>query len=100
MVRPLVLLVVALVSFGLVVAASADPPDPTWITGFWDDGAQDNAVLAILSIPGWVVTADLSFTNFLVTDPLPVVAQRSEGAALIVSAVESRAPPVATRHFV
>jgi hypothetical protein len=32
---------------GLVPAAYADPPDPTWIGGFWDDDDFDYVVLLI-----------------------------------------------------
>ena len=40
-----------LVSFivGLTPAAYADPPDPTWIGGFWDDDDFDNVVAFIAS---------------------------------------------------
>ena len=99
MTRALVLLVAALASFGLVVVASADPPDPTWIAGFWDDDDQDNAVIAILAIPGGTATAPSSFATFLVIDPLVVVAKRSEIAAPVFSAVESRAPPLVPNHL-
>jgi hypothetical protein len=99
MTRALVLLVVALASFGLVVAASADPPDPTWIAGFWDDDDQDNAVIAILAIPGWTAAAPSSFATFLVIDPLVVVAQRSEIVPPVFTALESRAPPLASNHL-
>ena len=42
-----VLLVAALVA--LVPTASADPPDPTWIGGYWDDDDFDNVVMFIVS---------------------------------------------------
>jgi hypothetical protein len=29
--------------------ADADPPDPTWIPGFWDDADFDDAVARIIS---------------------------------------------------
>ena len=32
---------------GVPTAAFADPPDPTWIAGYWDDDDFDNAVVAI-----------------------------------------------------
>lgn len=34
---------------GLAVAAYADPPDPSWIGGFWDDDDFDNVVVFLLS---------------------------------------------------
>jgi hypothetical protein len=42
-----VLLVAALL--GLVPSAYADPPDPTWIGGYWDDDDFDNVVTLIVS---------------------------------------------------
>jgi len=42
-----VLFVAALLA--LVPAAYADPPDPTWIGGYWDDGDFDNVVIFIVS---------------------------------------------------
>ena len=44
--RLLALLVAALIA-GLVPAAYADPPDPTWIGGFWDDDDFDTVVACI-----------------------------------------------------
>jgi hypothetical protein len=29
--------------------AHADPPDPTWIAGFWDDADYDDAIIRITS---------------------------------------------------
>jgi hypothetical protein len=45
--RVLALLLACLVA-GLVVAAYADPPDPTWIGGYWDDDDFDDAVIFLL----------------------------------------------------
>jgi hypothetical protein len=39
-------LVVALL--GLVPTAYADPPDPTWLGGYWDDDDFDNVVILIV----------------------------------------------------
>jgi len=32
----------------LVPAAYADPPDPTWLAGYWDDDDFDNVVILIV----------------------------------------------------
>ena len=42
------LLLVALI-LGLTPLAYADPPDPTWIGGYWDDDDFDNVVAFIAS---------------------------------------------------
>jgi len=44
----LVLLVVGVLA-GLAPVAHANPPDPTWIAGFYDDADFDDVVLAIVS---------------------------------------------------
>ena len=51
MLRPrgvVALLLVALV-LGLTPAAYADPPDPTWLGGYWDDDDFDTVVVFIAS---------------------------------------------------
>lgn len=40
-------LLIAAVLAGLPMVAFADPPDPTWIAGYWDDDDFDDAVIAI-----------------------------------------------------
>jgi len=42
-------LLLAAVLLALVPAAYADPPDPTWIGGYWDDDDFDNVVAFIAS---------------------------------------------------
>jgi len=37
------------VLLGLVPAAYADPPDPAWIGGYWDDDDFDAAVILIVN---------------------------------------------------
>jgi hypothetical protein len=98
MTRALVLLLVALVSFALGVTASADPPDPTWIGGFWDDDDQDNAIIAILAIRAVVAGAGLSLPT--VAPIKPLIASPSESGIAIAarSDIESRAPPLAPQH--
>ncbi len=44
--RVFALLIAALLA-GLPAVAFADPPDPTWIGGYWDDDDYDDAVIAI-----------------------------------------------------
>ena len=40
-------LLIAAVLAGLPTVAFADPPDATWIGGYWDDDDFDDAVIAI-----------------------------------------------------
>ncbi len=95
MVRALVLLAAVLATFVLIVTASADPADQTWINGFWDDDDQDNAVIALLSIPCWIAPADPCLVTFLTTDPIVMGAKAPEIATPWFFVVESRGPPIA-----
>ena len=54
-------LLLAAVLLALVPAAYADPPDPTWIGGYWDDDDFDNVVIFIVS--AWAVEVP-SITDF------------------------------------
>ena len=76
--RWLALLVAALLA-GLVPAAYADPPDPTWIGGFWDDDDFDTVVACIASTSAtlgetgvdaepflvWIASVDASSPDFI-----------------------------------
>ena len=45
--RALLALVLAAALIGLTPAAYASPPDPTWVSGFWDDDDFDYVVLLV-----------------------------------------------------
>jgi hypothetical protein len=53
----LLLLLLACVILGLTPVAFADPPDPTWLGGYWDDDDFDNVVVFLLSTYAVVVLA-------------------------------------------
>jgi hypothetical protein len=40
--------------------AYADPPDPTWIPGFWDDADFDDVIVRVISTAGTSETGLLS----------------------------------------
>jgi hypothetical protein len=87
-----VLLVVALL--GLVPAAYADPPDPTWIGGYWDDDDFDDVVIAIVSscviaVPSLTELSPLWTPLFDIQPLQPRFVQVSAHAA-----ASSRAPPI------
>ena len=100
MVRALVLLFAVLLSFGLVVVASADPPDPTWIAGFWDDDDQDNAIIAILAIPGWAATVAPVFVAVLADDPFIPITKPSPTPHVVLTCADPRAPPFVPPHLI
>jgi hypothetical protein len=43
-----------------VLLAYADPPDPTWIPGFWDDADFDDVIVRITSTSSVIETRLLS----------------------------------------
>ncbi len=76
--------------------AYANPPDPTWMAGFWDDGDYDDSVILITSTPHLVEhqpTPDLGPVHVLVTG----LAQLESGSALapMLPAHDPRGPPSA-----
>ena len=91
--------VFALLIAALVVAvptvAFADPPDPTWIGGFWDDDDFDNAVLAITSASAIEVASRID-AGFPLWIPIARVASEKEECLRtpVCTVVSPRAPPV------
>jgi len=98
MTRAFGLLVVALAAFAIGVVASADPPDPTWIAGFWDDDDQDSAVIAILSIRGVVTQGGLNPPTLYLIEPSVLDLTEPAIATSVFPDVESRAPPLASKY--
>ena len=78
----------------LRVLADANPPDPTWIAGFWDDADYDDVVILITSTSG---IADAN--PFVEVKPLRVFIaavttdDHQPVPALASSLRHSRAPP-------
>ena len=81
---------------GLVPAAYADPPDPTWIGGYWDDDDFDSVVAFIASTFATIAQSDVD------SQPCLVWIDRAEPASLLfarpllASPSRPRAPPVVT----
>jgi hypothetical protein len=73
--RRLLVCVLAGLLLGLAAAAYADPPDPTWIRGYWDDDDYD-----------WVTV----WTAVARVEPVVLGAL----VAPVHSAARPRAPPV------
>ena len=92
--RSWLLLVLIAIQLGLVPAAYADPPDPTWLGGYWDDDDFDNVVtlianiFAVASLP-LLDSGPLGRTPVAVEIPEPKFVQASPH-----SAASPRAPPV------
>ncbi len=92
--RPWVLaLLLALVV--LTPLAYSSPPDPVWVSGFFDDDDNDNGVFFITSSTATVAPFPLStWTFFGVSWPAPVRETRGLALAQYFSAVDVRAPPI------
>ena len=57
-IRGLALLLVVLIA-ALAPAAYADPPDPSWLGGYWDDDDFDNVIVVLLGTVALVELASL-----------------------------------------
>jgi len=79
---------------GLVPAAYADPPDPSWLGGLWDDDDFDTVVAFIASTFATVSQPAPG------TEPCLVWIDSAEPASLVIvgtpfrSAARPRAPPI------
>lgn len=87
-------MVVVLLLLLLPPLAQATPPDPTWISGLWDDSDYDDVVVAVT---GAVAAAESFFV-----DPLGPITSRPQPIATLSRAIvatrpaesrSSRAPP-------
>jgi hypothetical protein len=94
---PLLALIFALVTVlvAIIPLAYAEPPDPTWVSGYFDDGDYDDAV--------FVVTSSLATVDpFPLCDwsPVPVFGPRvaletpDPASTQHSSAADARAPPL------
>jgi hypothetical protein len=91
--RVLVVLVVCLLT-GLPALAYTDPPDPLWISGYWDDGDFDGVVVFILGT--CAVPVDAPASPGPLWEPGRVeLAAPGVVPAPVGSESSSRAPPVA-----
>ena len=90
----LLAIVIGCLLIGLTPLAYATPPDPLWVSGYWDDDDFDDVVVAVLNSsaiqpqaavnvqPLWAPVARIELPR---ADAIPALAH---------SAAYSRAPPV------
>ena len=93
--RGLILLLLACI-VGLAPLAYADPPDPVWIPGVWDDDDQDDAILQATSGYHGITTSWVEVGRpplIVVATVLPCDPFGVNGVDL--GPVQSRAPPTA-----
>jgi hypothetical protein len=93
--RAPVILAIAAVLIGLTPAAYADPADPTWIAGYWDDDDFDNAVEFIVSACAVEALCPVDFGPLFApvarVDPKEAV----DWVSPLRSPASARAPPAA-----
>ena len=93
--RAVVVLLTVGLLIGLTPAAYADPPDPTWLPGYWDDDDFDNATEFITDACAIEVASPVDIGPLFA----PVASRGPEGTADSVaplrSAASARAPPAA-----
>jgi hypothetical protein len=94
--RAFLVLTLLPVVVGLVSLAYARPPDPTWISGIYDDGDYDDVVIAITLLQG---QQEPSWVEAVVLATIVVEVISVEGATVsstpIYPAFQTRAPPIA-----
>jgi hypothetical protein len=87
------LLLVALI-VGLTPVAYADPPDPTWIGGYWDDDDFDNVVAFIASTSAVPVLYTVDAGPQWAPIARVESCEPNASPAPLRSVASSRAPPV------
>jgi hypothetical protein len=91
--RVLALVLVCLLA-GLATAAYADPPDPSWIGGYWDDDDFDNVVVFLL---GTYAVVELPQSDTWYSRGLVAFIERLEPLAIpapVDATASPRAPPL------
>jgi hypothetical protein len=80
---------------GLTPIAYADPPDPSWLGGYWDDDDFDNVVAFIASAAAIVASPVIDGRPFCVTEYCVEPARPPAHSASFPAFAPPRAPPVA-----
>jgi hypothetical protein len=79
----------------LTPLAYADPPDPTWVSGFFDDDDNDNGVFFITSSLATLDAFPLCcWTPFPVCGPAVALEDQGPGSTPYSSTADARAPPL------
>jgi hypothetical protein len=92
--RRFLLLALIAIQLGLVPAAYADPPDPTWLSGYWDDNDFDNVVILIANTSAVEAPPLLDSRPRWATPVVVEISERQFVQASPRSAASPRAPPV------
>lgn len=87
--------ILAVLVVGLTPIAYADPPDPTWLGGYWDDDDFDNVVAFIASAAAVVASPVIDGRPFGVAEHCVEPARPPARSASFPAFAPPRAPPVA-----
>ena len=94
--RPLCLLALLFVLIALTPLAYATPPDPVWITGFFDDDDNDNGVFFITSSVAILDPFPLDdSTPVPIHEPAPPGEVTTATSGPSLSSADARASPIA-----
>ena len=78
----------------LAVLAYASPPDPDWISGFWDNGDYDDIILLLTSGVGIAASHSIEDGRpFAIVRPLVSIVDENRLAARPRLSSATRAPP-------
>ena len=79
----------------LTPLAYATPPDPVWVSGFFDDDDNDDGVFLVTSSLAAIDPFPLCrWTSFPAFGPLVALDDSSWSPSQIASSADARAPPV------
>jgi len=94
---PILALLFALVTVlvAMIPLAYAEPPDPTWVSGYFDDGDYDDAVFVVTSSLATVDPFPLcDWSPFPVFGPRVPLDTADLAPTQYSSAADARAPPL------
>ena len=92
------LVLVALI-VGLTPAAYAEPPDPSWIGGYWDDDDFDNVVVFIASACAITVLCTVDAGPLWAPVARVAPCEPNAAPAPLCSVAYARAPPVSLTPY-
>src|SRR5882672_5498249 len=86
--------VLAILVVGLTPIAYSDPPDPTWLGGYWDDDDFDNVVAFITSATALVASPLVDGRPQSLSEHCVEPAEPPARSGSLQALASPRAPPV------
>jgi len=92
--RPTTALLVLITVLALPALAYSEPPDPTWVSGLWDDDDFDNVIEAVTNTLVWHHTSPPVIVHVKPTASLPLLpCELGKPVLRALHWPETRAPP-------